>query len=165
MTVVSFIVVGIAQPAGSKKIGYAGGRPGVGRPFIIDDNSKSKHWKAAVRSTAQGAALRERLSVPVFAVPVDVKMIFRRTRPASHLNSKGLPNAHGLRHPFPDTPPDVLKLARAVEDAMTGVIYTDDALIVRELIEKEWGDRDEVEVHVSHAIVETKYVTGETDGR
>ena len=36
--------------------------------------------------------------------------------------------------------PDVLKLARAVEDALSGVCYSDDALIVEEALRKVWAD-------------------------
>lgn len=156
----SFVVAGVAQTAGSKRAVPMSRdwtrRAGV-RWQVIDANDKSDGWKEVVAVTAKGALLAlqrqtgERISAPLFDVPVCVTMVFRRQRPASHLNSKGQPNAHGLRHPYPDAKPDLLKTARGVEDALTGIAYTDDALIVQEVLVKEWGVRDEVQVFVEHA--------------
>jgi Holliday junction resolvase RusA-like endonuclease len=45
--------------------------------------------------------------------------------------------------------PDVLKLARAVEDALTGILYRDDAQIVTEVLRKRYGDPPRVEIRLS----------------
>lgn len=155
-----FTVVGKAQPAGSKRAvpNSRDWRTRAGVTWkVIDANPDADRWKQTVATTARGALLAyarqtgESIVQPMFDVPVEVSMIFRRARPESHVNTKGEPNAEGLRHPFPDAKPDVLKLARAVEDALTGIVYADDARIVRELLVKEWGERDEVEIAVGFA--------------
>jgi Holliday junction resolvase RusA-like endonuclease len=46
--------------------------------------------------------------------------------------------AAGLEE-WPAKPPDVLKLARAVEDALTGALWTDDALVVSEYLLKRYA--------------------------
>ena len=55
----------------------------------------------------------------------------------------------GVESFAPTSKPDVLKLARLVEDALTGVLFIDDAQIITELIEKHWGEPARVEVRVS----------------
>jgi hypothetical protein len=47
--------------------------------------------------------------------------------------------------------PDVLKLARAIEDAITGVIWVDDSQIIDEHLYKRWGDPARVEVTIEPA--------------
>ena len=69
-------------------------------------------------------------------------MIFHRRRPASHYR------ANGEMHRYPVTRPDALKLARAVEDALTGIIWLDDAQIVEEHLTKRWSDEEGVHVTV-----------------
>lgn len=139
-TVVAFPVYGHPEPAGSKRAvpTRANWRtmPGV-RWKVLDDNPKSQHWKDVVSNTAKGEMLRRRM--PLFDGPLYLSLVFIRERPKSHLKTNGELSAEGHRHPYPSTKPDALKLARAVEDALTGAVYTDDALIVSERIRKEWG--------------------------
>lgn len=149
-----FEVVGHPEPAGSKT-----NMPRRRFPFmvhsmkelisaypLVDANPKSKHWKEVVASAARGAMLKERLA-PIEG-PVFLRLVFRRARPISHLKQNGELSLEGTRQPFPMTKPDVLKLARAVEDAMTGIVYTDDARIVSEQLGKEWGEPEGVIVTV-----------------
>ena len=138
MNTVSFTVVGKQEPAGSKKAIPTRrdwrSVPGV-RWQVVDANKNAAAWKEVVAAVAKGAMLRDRLQ-PLEG-PLVVEMIFYRKRPASHTNQKGL-SPEGLRNPYPATKPDVLKLARAVEDAMTGIVYGDDAQIVDEILRKRW---------------------------
>lgn len=138
---VHFDVVGHPEPAGSKRAFSRGGRI-----VVVDDNPKSKRWKAVVASTARGAMLRERRRA--FDGPVWIEMVFRRRRPVAHVKANGELSLEGRRHEYPATKPDALKLARAVEDAMTGVVYGDDAQIVSEVLRKEWGEEEGVSVTV-----------------
>jgi Holliday junction resolvase RusA-like endonuclease len=90
-----------------------------------------------------------------------VEIIEYRVRPKSHYGKKGL-NKKGRETPFPTMQPDCLKIARAIEDALTKVIYRDDAQIVQEYIRKVWGDTECTFV----AIREVKYgQSGENAGR
>ena len=47
------------------------------------------------------------------------------------------------------TRPDVGNLAALVSDALQGVLYVDDAQVVRETVSKIWGERCEVHVIMS----------------
>ena len=53
-------------------------------------------------------------------------------------NSKGELNKKG-KSAMPISKPDVLKLARGVEDALTKILWLDDAQIVYEVIQKFYG--------------------------
>lgn len=120
--------------------------PGV-RWQVVDANRDAEGWKKVVKQTAAGAMLRERRK-PFSGVPLYVSMVFTRARPKSHFNTKGELNAAGLASVAPLSKPDVLKLARAVEDAMSGTVYDDDARIVSETLRKQWGAEEAVEVTV-----------------
>jgi Holliday junction resolvase RusA-like endonuclease len=53
----------------------------------------------------------------------------------------------------PPVKPDVLKLARAVEDAMSGIIYKDDAQIVTERLCDRYGILPGVAIQVEEEVV------------
>ena len=136
MNQIAFFVEGIPKPAGSKTA-FAIKKGGVytGRTVVMDACKKTKSWQATVKAEAKKHAPE----TPVVGA-VWVEFTFYMPRPKSHFgtgkNSKQLKPAA----PFlPTGKPDVLKLARAVEDAMTGIIYADDSQIVGEHISKFYG--------------------------
>ena len=147
-------VEGHPEPAGSKRAmpiysGKAGAKKLVMRgksPMIVvmDANPKSSQWKKDVAWVAK-SVYRE----PPVTGPLAVTMVFYRERPKGHTNSKGALNKQGLSMPYPTTKPDVLKLARGVEDALTGIVWEDDAQIVEERISKRYGSPERVVVVVS----------------
>lgn len=127
---IQFFVAGHCKTSGSKRAFVP---KGWERPIIIDDCAKSKDWKADVKFFAAKAFQGEPLTGPL-----SLTLVFTMPRPKSHSNSKGLkPNApwwHVSR-------PDVLKCARAVEDALTGIIWRDDSQICSEHLIKRYGER------------------------
>lgn len=133
----TFEVVGNAKPAGSKRPVRAGG---TGRILLVDSSGKDgKAWRDAVAHAAAAAMLEAR-ETELFDGPLTLSLIFRRPRPKGHFGSGK--NAGKLREnapPYPTTRPDVLKLARSVEDAMSGVVYRDDSQIVDEHLHKVYG--------------------------
>lgn len=139
---ISFFVPGLAQPAGSKRafvlpnsIHQKPTGKWTGRSIVTDANPKSKDWKIQVRLLAKDFAPKEGL----LSGPLKVSFVFQRQRPKGHWLPSGELNATGRRTPYPTTKPDALKLARAVEDSLTGLIYIDDAQIVDESLKKVWG--------------------------
>jgi Holliday junction resolvase RusA-like endonuclease len=133
------VVHGRPQPAGSKRFV---GRAKSGRGIIIDSNPKAGEWKDRVAQVA-GEAMA---GAPLMRGPLKVSMLFRRSRPKTHLKKTGaLRDSAPL---FPVTKPDVLKLARGVEDALTGVVWGDDAQIVEEVLWKHYADTEGVQVLV-----------------
>lgn len=163
----TFSILGVAQPGGSKqafvpvdrkKICECGPIPGK-LPFrreggsiivsVVDANPNVDVWKKHVARIA-----REEYHGPMFDRAIAARFVFYRARPDSHYGKAGL-NKQGRDNPFPSTKPDALKLARALEDALTGICYVDDALIVRESISKEYGEPPRVEVTIETLNVET----------
>jgi Holliday junction resolvase RusA-like endonuclease len=133
---VEFTVYGTPAPAGSKKAVPMGGRWGV-----IDDSKRSRPWKNDVAQQA-GLAMAGH---EMLRGPIEVLFRFFVRRPKGHFGKRGLmPSAPA----YPAKKPDVLKLARAVEDALSGVVYNDDAQIVHELLVKEYGEPERVEIEV-----------------
>ena len=95
-----------------------------GKPRMIEDRAKDlKAWREKVATLAMVAyrkALREDGQAPTVLIdgPVEVWATFY-LRPPKRLTCF-----------FPRTKPDGDKLMRAVGDALTGVVWTDDARVV-----------------------------------
>jgi Holliday junction resolvase RusA-like endonuclease len=140
---ITFTVFGNSQPAGSKRA-FALRKGGVltGRVAVSDANPKSRDWKEQVASAAREAYRGELLTGPL-----QVILRFYRVRPNGHFGTKGL-NKKGKESIAPTSKPDVLKLARGVEDALSNVIYRDDAQIVDERIQKYWGEPARCEITI-----------------
>jgi Holliday junction resolvase RusA-like endonuclease len=137
--VIEFFVPGKPEPAGSKKAFLP---KGGSRPVVVDDNAKSKPWKVACAWAGQAA-----MTGPLLAGPVRLELDFVRARPKAHTKPDGTVRDRYVAA-WPTTKPDVLKLARAVEDALSGVVWQDDAQIVVELLVKRYGQQPGVRVRV-----------------
>jgi len=106
---------------------------------VLDANPKAKDWKKIVAAECLefGTSTTTEAS-DLLAGPITVCFCFYLNRPACHYKTNGELNAQGLRNPYPVVRPDVLKLARAVEDALTGIVYKDDSQIVSEFLHKRY---------------------------
>jgi Holliday junction resolvase RusA-like endonuclease len=150
---IKIVVYGTAAPAGSKtsfalkrKDGSYVKRPD-GRIIVntADSSKRSKPWKEMV---AQAAG--EQYDGELLDGPLAVEIRFFRPHAKSHYGSGR--NAAILKQSsplFPTMKPDVLKLARGVEDALSGVVYRDDSQIVREFLEKGFDDPARCEIIVT----------------
>lgn len=145
---ISFFIPGFPKPAGSKR-GFAIKRGGVftGKVAVIDACKTSRDWKSTVSAEARAhvGAFHKLLDAPL-----KVSLTFQVLRPKGHFRTGK--NATMLRDSapcFPAQRPDVLKLARAVEDALTGIIWRDDSQIVTERIAKRYADNPGCIVEIS----------------
>lgn len=141
MPPISFFVAGVPKPAGSKRGFFI---PKLKRVIITDANPNSKDWKIDVKHAA-----REAYSGPLIDLPLAVRFTFFIVRPKNHFGSGK--NASVLKPAapkFPTCKPDVLKLSRGVEDAMSGIIYSDDSQIVSERIFKRYSRTPGVQVEI-----------------
>jgi len=138
--VVTFTVHGRQIPRGSKRPIPKFDRSGKWIGTIIVDASDGhggREWMSQVRDDAIRAwgDFRKPLEGPI-----TLRIDFVRIRPKGHFRSGR--NSSLLRDDAPSHPigwPDVLKLARAIEDCLSSVIYRDDAQIVTELLTKRYG--------------------------
>lgn len=138
---IKFTVFGKPQPAGSKRAFIV-----AGQARVTDANSKAKPWKQEVAAVAASSMQDAKL----FEGPLQLHVTFYRPRPKGHFCKRGL-SGNGLRSEYPTTKPDATKLLRGLEDACTGIIWRDDAQIVRQFVSKVWGEPARAEVEVTEA--------------
>lgn len=110
---ITFFVPGIPAPQGSKRATMP---PGARFPRVIEDNEKTKPWRADVKVFAMHAMGGR----TPHDGPVKLSLVFRfpPTKAAAKHNDL-----------WKTTTPDIDKLERAVLDAMTGVIFTNDSRV------------------------------------
>ena len=148
-----FLVTGIAQSRGSKRpmIRYRDGCVVTGKSghpaiAVVDSNRKSKGWMDVVSSHAL-AAMGGDPPVP-FAVELSVRFVF--ARPKSHFRSGK--NQHLLAtkaKPQHTQKPDLGKLVRPIEDALSKIVYQDDCQIVSYgEVTKNWNSEGESYVEI-----------------
>jgi Holliday junction resolvase RusA-like endonuclease len=136
---VSLVVYGVAAPAGSKTLARANGKT-----WVRDSSKRGYQWR---RDVAQAAGLATR-GRPLLDGPLALAVTFVVPRPKSHYGARGLrPSAPA----YPTTRPDVTKLLRAVEDALTGIVWRDDAQVVEQHAWKRYGEPARCELHVELA--------------
>jgi len=139
----SFFVVGRPAPKGSSRGLLMPAKPGTpGAVLLADgrwmragvafDNDRTRSWGRAVAVAASAHAPAELIDGPVYC---SCRFVFERPK--------------ATKYPLaPAGPPDADKLERCVWDALTGVIWTDDARVVRGGHAKEWGETAGVDVLV-----------------
>ncbi len=105
-----------------------------GRPIVTERKTGGvKEWQAAVN-----AVLQDRWTGPPLEGPVRVQLGFCLLKPPSVPKKRYCPTVK----------PDIDKLARAVLDAMTGIVFRDDAQVVSLLAAKRYHSEGGVEVEV-----------------
>ena len=146
---------GDPKPAGSKRA-FVPRNPKTGLPFVnkqtgsivantVDANPKSGAWKRRVGNWAQvqhGAR-------PLVDGPILARFLFMELRPQGHFGTGR--NSHILKPSAPEFPakdPDLLKLARAIEDALQKVVYVDDNRIVSEILHKRYAPKPGVKIEL-----------------
>jgi Holliday junction resolvase RusA-like endonuclease len=135
----TFSILGVAAPAGSKR-GYARG----GHVQIVEDSKRTEPWKLEVARAGIDAMREHGFEPRSFLGPLDLFVVFRFVRPKSHYGTGR--NAERLKTSAPQhhvVKPDTTKLVRALEDALTGVVWRDDAQVVIQHAVKSYALRGE----------------------
>jgi len=122
---VSFDVIGIPAPKGSKK-----GFVIKGRAVLVEQSDKAKPWEQAVHWTAREAMK----DVLPFLGPVQISLSLIMPRP------KYLKKMIYVLH---DKKPDLDKLTRCILDGLTGVVYVDDGQVCAIQVQKRYANPDE----------------------
>ena len=146
--ILRFTALGRPVPQGSKRAVpmRATGKPT--RIAMIEDNPHLRSWRGLVAEEARIAMLEARAE-DLFAGAIDVVLTFNLLRPKSHFGtgrnaSRVLPSAP----PEPAVMPDIDKLVRGVLDALTGVVFRDDAQVTSLMARKTYGTPERLEVVV-----------------
>lgn len=114
----SFIVYGNPAPQGSKR--YVGTTK-TGRGIMIESSKKVRPWRMDVKAAAEQLREQHACQMPLDG-PLIVSMVFTLPKPAS---------APKKRRTWADKKPDLSKLARSTEDAISDAgVWRDDARIV-----------------------------------
>lgn len=160
MTSITFTVPGTPAPGGSKNAFALKRRDGSlvmrgNTPIIniVDAGKGNKQWRRSVAIMARKAMG----STPPFVGPVSLNIDFTFERPASHYRVESKFNSLRNSAPkFRTQKPDALKLARSTEDAMTGIVYVDDAQVVELFVTKAWGSESGAEITVTEMFTPVK---------
>lgn len=135
---IKFFIPGIPGPSGSKKgiiSRFASKKTGKHFVAMVDSGGeRTKNWRANCTFFA-----RQAYTGPLLDGPLFVQLQFYRTRPKGHFRANGSlkPNAPA----FPTEKPDTDKLCRGTLDSITGIIWTDDKIIVRKPLSKDYAEK------------------------
>lgn len=141
------------DPASGQQVPVRDPETGRLRTYVKDDTGEAgRNWRADVRAAAEVAMRDEALT----SSAVMLSAVFIMRRPKSHFSTSG---ALKSRAPLWHTSrPDIDKLSRAVLDALTGIVWTDDSLVVCKIATKRYADPTERE---GAQITVTTYVPSE----
>lgn len=151
-TIVDFTVRGEAVPQGSPRAFIVGKGTDNARAQVVSGaKGRGSHgsplakWRSAVARAASDA-MGDR---PPVNGPVALDLAFVMRRPASHHVAGDRSRPLKANAPvWCTTRPDVGKLARAVEDSLSSVVYLDDAQVVDLHPTKPYGDTPGVRIVV-----------------
>ncbi len=155
---IGFFVPGRPQPKGSW-IPIQNRK--TGKTYFVPDNKRSKPWETTIKLLAQSKKNRLGLcsNGPWLPAPnpVQVRITFYYRRPKTHYKTKANQpdqerlSTQGAQYRNPtarNATPDIDKLARAVLDAMTGILYEDDCQVASIFARKEWADQEGADIQV-----------------
>lgn len=115
---VSFIAFGQPAPQGSKSFK---GKSKAGKAILVESSKKVRPWRMDVKAAAEECFRRSGLAAPLDG-PLRASMVFTLPKPLS---------APKRRQTWPDRAPDLSKLIRSTEDAITDAgLWADDARVV-----------------------------------
>lgn len=138
---INFVAMGLPSPAGSKN---AFRNKYTGKIVVVDaGGKKTKDWRKVVANSARIAMKGHDFLVP----PLGLIIEFRMPRPKSHYKASGEIKADAPFYPI--VRPDITKLLRSTEDAMTGIVYHDDAHIAEQNIHRTYSSGDDTGARIS----------------
>lgn len=119
--------------AGSKRAFHS---KKTGKTWVTDDCTRGKEWRATVRA----ACVEQRVATELYQGPLLLFTRFYLARPKSHYRTGKFASFLKDSAPvFPAGKPDTTKLLRAIEDALTGVLWKDDSQVVFQITSKSYG--------------------------
>lgn len=137
---IKFFVPGRAASAGSKSA-Y---KTEDGKIVVAPASKFTKPWMDSVK----WFAMKEVGKMCLLEGPIYLIIKFIMSRPQGHYGTGR--NAGKIKESklglYPTVQPDMHKLVRAVEDALTGIIWRDDKQVVKSAIEKVYGEKPGAEI-------------------
>lgn len=138
-----FTVLGVPQTKGSTR---AFTPKGWTRPILTNDNPKAKAWASLISEAAARALAASRLQ-PFSVGPIAIEIWFYFPRPQKFLTKK-----YALVDVPHTTRPDADKCLRCAKDALSKVVWHDDAQVVDAYAHKRYcaiGEMPRAEIAVT----------------
>ena len=151
-------VAGTPIPQGSKRAWVQGGK------VMMKEDAGVRHstWRNEVTGQARQAMSDAGRFGEPYREAISCVITFHFHRPQFHYGTgKNSETVKASSPRFPQKPPDLDKLVRAIWDSFTSVVWVDDGQVVACTMRKVYVDRwqpEGVEVHVG------TFSTGDTDG-
>lgn len=136
MKTFTLVVCGTPRPGGSKTPFF---NRRTGKLGVKPDNKHTAKWMSEVRKAAA-----EQYDGPLLLGPVYMQYNFRMPRPKIHFRSGKF--SHVLKDDAPywhTNTPDLTKIIRSTEDALTGIVYKDDSQVCTRDEVKRYCEVDE----------------------
>lgn len=135
MEAITFFVPGTPAPGGSKKGFYI---KSINRVVMAPASDKTRPWMNTVSHFA-----RMNYQGPLIEGPVRLEMTFKAMRTKGHYGTGKKAGILKQNAPtFVTVRPDLTKLERSTEDALTGILWRDDGQVVQKATSKIYTDRD-----------------------
>lgn len=129
-------ILGIPRPGGSKTAGIS---RKSGRLFVRPANPNTSIWRAQVE-----VAARQQYSGPLLTSAIDMTYEFRFPRPQAHFCTGKRSAELKKTAPYWHTSkPDLTKIIRSTEDALTGIVWSDDSKVCRRVELKRYCSENE----------------------
>ena len=145
MPLAKFFVAGIPKPGGSKKAFPIRGKDGK-MHVVVTDASNNKDWKQSVKSacllTWEGPPTVQTLRLKISFIMPYLKGHYGTGKNEDKLKPSA-PNWHKSK-------PDLTKILRSTEDALTGVLWIDDSQIAKIEISKMYGKQPGAFIEVDY---------------
>lgn len=132
------------KPAGSgSKTAY---RTPKGKMIVTPASKYQKPWQEAVKWSFLQSEYAKMIPL---TEPLAVDITFILPRSKSHFGTGKNAGKLKISAPmYPATRPDIEKLARSTNDALTGLVWKDDSQIVSLILQKIYGDRSGARIEI-----------------
>ena len=146
-SLVEFFVPGIPRPGGSKRAFAIRKKNGSTGVSVTDmGGAQTMEWRAIVA----GFAFMAMKGNAPYQRPLCLEVTFYMARPKNHFTARKLIREKNAAD-VPAKRPDLTKLVRALEDALTGVVWQDDSQIVQQRFLKTYCVAPGAKIVVSEA--------------
>ena len=135
---IKLFINGKPRSAGSKSGFY---NKKTGKIIMAPAGKYQKPWMESVKCAAIEAGYNGEV---LLEGPVHLRINFCFLRPKGHFKKDG--SLTKSARPYPTVKPDLTKLTRAAEDALTGLIFRDDTQVIRQTTGKDYGQPEGAEV-------------------
>lgn len=130
--VINIHVEGVPRPGGSKSLFI---NRKTGKVIVAPGSKHSKAWMTLVAEEAKRSWTR-----PLLDGFIELSFLFLLPRPKHHYKKGTIKDVAPRWH---SCKPDLTKLIRSTEDALTGIVWVDDSRVVKQVACKRYCDEGE----------------------